>query len=268
MDDAQLTERVELIVEAEPRVPIDATREAHRCTIEAMWAEGPGYGGLRVSASPEIVSGYTTPGQYVTLGTDEVAPRFLVIANGPDRAADDGVLEFLVDRETTLGRALEPLEAGDALSMSVPEGPGFPVEDARDRHALCFVTGAGIASIRPAVQHWLDRPDAAPTELTIYYGESSPDDFAYEEELYQWTQRTVRVFRCWETLDDEERDDGFRYVQQAFEVDDPDLHDAVVFIAGAPPMKRIVADLLLRRGVPFDKIATNVGTRSPASDPA
>ena len=255
MDERDLAQRVDTIVEATPTIPLETDRTVHSATIDAMWDEGASYLGLRLAVPEPLAETFTAPGQYVTLRLDDLEPRFLVIANGPSRA--NGAWEFLVDEATDLGQAIAGLKPGDSVSVSRAEGPGYPMQRAKGADVHCFVTGSGVASIRPAMHLWEDRPELAPRSVTIYYGESASHDFAFDREFDEWKGAGATIYLCAADLAD--ADDGHRYVQHAFEAHDPDLDDVVVFLSGAPVMKRAVADLLLRRGVPIQAIATNMG---------
>lgn len=245
----------EELIEATPGRPIDAPRTRRTFPVEEVWEEGERYLGLRVPVGEEYQKAYRRPGQYVTLSPEQLDPRFLVIANAPESASDGG-WEFLVDRETELGRSIDPLERGASLEISPPEGPGYPVDEVDGMDVLCFVTGSGIASIRPVLEYWGTRDELAPETVALYYGESDHRDFAYREKLSEWADDGVRTFLCDAGTGEETSE--FQYVQHAFREDDPDLERSVVFIAGAPVMKRPVVELLVERGIPIDRIVTNV----------
>jgi NAD(P)H-flavin reductase len=258
LDETDLAQRIDTLVEAAPPIPLETDRAVYPATIDAMWDEGAAYLGIRVRVPEPLRPSFTSPGQYVTVQLDDLEPRFLVIANGPTRS-DEG-WEFLVDQTTELGQAVAALKPGDSISISGAEGPGYPMGQAAGADVLCFVTGSGVASIRPAMHLWEDRPEEAPGSVTIYYGESASPDFAFQREFDAWRDAGATVYRCAADLAD--AGDGHRYVQHAFEAHDPDLRDVVVFLSGAPVMKRAVADRLLRRGVPLQSIATNMGDNS------
>lgn len=245
----------EQLIEGRPDRPLEAPRARQSCVIEEVWQESRAYIGLRVTIDEAFADSYERPGQYVTLSPNHVEPRFLVIASGPGEASADG-WEFLVDRHTSLGQSIDPLQTGALLEISAPEGPGYPVDSVAGRPLLCFATGSGIASIRPAIQYWQAHPDEAPSEIAIYYGESGPDDFAFTGQMADWQDRGIRLYRCDSSIDPDR--EGYRYVQHAFEADDPDLTDAAVFMSGASVMKRMVIEHLLERGFPLESIVTNI----------
>lgn len=256
MSDNTLPLDADELIDGEPAMPPGANRARETCAIEEFWQEGERYFGLRCAVGDDCRAQYATPGQYVTLSPGNIDPRFLVIANAPRISSDRG-WEFLIDSETELGESLAQMTSGSTLEISPPEGSGYPVDDVRGRPVICFATGSGVASIRPAIQYWGDHAELAPSQVTLYYGESRPADFAYAGETGGWNSLGVRTFHCDGSLDPDP-DEGFRYVQHAFEADDPDLQDAVVFLAGAPIMKRAVIELLHERGFPLDRVYTNV----------
>lgn len=250
-----LPERAESLVEGDPDIPLDAPRPRRSFPIRELWRDGRRYVGLRLETDDDYEEAYRRPGQYVTLAPEQIDPRFLVVSNSPEQVRDEG-FEFLVDRDTELGRSIDPLEPGTTIEVSPPEGTGFPVDSVSGRDVLCFVTGSGIASIRPALQYWRDRPNSAPASVAVYYGETHPEDEAYTEEVDEWHRWGVDLFQCHESVG--EGDEGFQYVQHAFDSHAPSLDDVAVFVSGAPVMKRIVVERLYRDGVPLDQFATNV----------
>lgn len=238
-----------------PDKPPEAERERRSFDVERVWAEGARYRGLRVQVDdPEFLESHRYPGQYTTFQYGALDPRFLVIANAP--GADEGHWEFLVDLDSDLGEAIAPLRAGHHVRLSRAEGAGYPADEFDGGSVLIFTTGAGVASVRPVLQHWRLRSDRAPANLAIYYGESEPEDFAYLKEFADWRACGAHLFQAIENLPEPE--EGYRYVQHAFEAHDPDLADAQIFVSGAPVMMELIIDRLLRLGVTPDQIHLNV----------
>ncbi|MFB6351090.1 MAG: hypothetical protein ABEN55_01360 [Bradymonadaceae bacterium] len=255
MEDDVLPPPAQKLVDGVPDIPLDSPRDRRTCVIEDFWKEGRRYIGLRVAVDESYREAYRVPGQYVTLSPEHLDPRFLVIANAPGPVSATE-WEFLVDRQTNLGGSIEPLSPGSTLAISAPEGPGWPLDEAAGRPVVCFVTGSGIASIRPLLQHWKHHVDLAPSQTTLYYGESRARDFAYTDETAEWNNHGVRTFHCNGATGETEED--FQYVQHAFEADVPELDDAFVLLAGAPVMKRAVLERLLDQNFPIDRVFTNI----------
>lgn len=241
------------LAHALPERPPEEKRRRKRFEVQRVWSEGARYLSLEVDVDePEFVASHTRPAQYATFQYGGVDPRFLVIASGPDETG----WQFLIDRQTDLGAVAEAIEPGHHVLVSPAEGSGFPTEAVVGSSVLIFTTGAGIASVHPLLQYWEAHPDLTPAALAIYYGESEREDFAYRDQFEQWRARGARLFQAVENLAHPEQ--GFRYVQHAFEEDEPDLDQTHVFISGAPVMMELIIAKLLRLGVPPEFLHINV----------
>jgi ferredoxin-NADP reductase len=238
------------LVAAEPSVPAAEPRLMRECEVVERWEESPRYLGVHVRVPSEFRQAHQRPGQYVTLSPGTQKPRFLVIASPHDRSEE--TWEFLVDRDTEVGRCLESLDDGDSLSVSPPEGAGFPVEEIGEGPLYCFTTGSGIASVNPVVEWMVRRPSDQPADMVLYHGEYAHDDHPYREREKRWSEGGVRLVRCDETKA------PIRYVQQAFLSDDRSLEGSRIFLAGAPVMKKAVLEMLDERDFPIDRVHTNV----------
>lgn len=257
-------QRWEQLVAAEPSVPPDEPREMRACEVVDRWEESPRYLGVRARVPEELADAHQRPGQYVTLDPGTREPRFLVIASAPQRStSSDGALEstvgddrahweFLVDRSTELGHSLESTPSGHQLDVSAPEGSGYPTEPLEGRPLYCFTTGSGIASIHPVAECYRRELMPRPSRMAIYHGEFSADDHPYRDRSDEWGEVGIRVVRC------DESTAPARYVQQAFQADAPPLDGAVVFLSGAPVMKRAVLEMLESKDVPLDNVYTNI----------
>ncbi|QDG51772.1 hypothetical protein FIV42_13750 [Persicimonas caeni] len=238
-----------------PAQPPEADRVRRRFVVDRIWAEGQRYRALRVHVDDaEFLASHTRPGQYLTFQCGSEDPRFLVIANAP--GADEEHWEFLIDLDSDLGETIEQLREGHHVCLSPAEGAGYPADDLAGASVLIFTTGAGVASVRPVLQYWRLDPDRAPANVAVYYGESERDDFAYVQEFADWRAHGARVFQAIENLPEPE--EGYRYVQHAFDAHDPELEDALVFVSGAPVMMELVIGKLLRLGVAPEHIHLNV----------
>ena len=233
-----------------PERAATATRERHRVPILDLHAEGKRYWSVRVQAPAAFDA--PRPGQYITLGLHDVEPRYLVVA----RAAS-GAWEFLIDRASTLGRSLEHHVAGAHAILSAPEGPGWDLEAlAGAPTVLAFATGSGTATLMPALDHLAAHAPERLASVVVYQGESDADAFAFTPALEALIARGLTLRRTFSNRPD--GDTGPRFVQHALDADARDLDGAVALLAGAPVMIRHVCAHLMRAGVPFDDIHTNM----------
>lgn len=238
-----------------PEQPPEAERVRQKFSVDRVWSEGERYRALRVQIdNAQFLASHTRPGQYVTFQCGSLEPRFLVLANAP--GVDGDHWEFLVDLDSDLGESILNLREGHHVRLSPAEGTGYPTDKLEAGSVLIFTTGAGVASVRPVLQHWRLHPERAPTNLAVYYGESDRDDFAYVQEFADWRAHGAHIFQAIENLPEPE--EGFRYVQHAFEAHDPQLEGAQVFVSGAPVMMELVIAKLLRLGVSPEHVHVNV----------
>ncbi|MBA2664386.1 MAG: hypothetical protein H0U74_19005 [Bradymonadaceae bacterium] len=249
----EIGEQVERIGAAAPFHGASTERARQPFALERTWREGARYVGLRIRVDDVYAAAYQRPGQYTTLQVGEQAARFFAIASAP--GAGTG-WEFLVDAESEAGLLFDALADKTPIAVSMPEGRGFPVEQAVARPVLLFTTGSGVATMRACLDYWERNPQLRPSAAALYYGEASGADFAFCEDLERWRAWGVRVFLAQGQCEDPTT--GYRYVQQAFEADRPLLEDAFVFLSGASVMLRAVAEKLLLLGVSPQQLFTNV----------
>ncbi len=233
-----------------PELQATAERARVRAPILDVSLDGPRYWSLRVGR-PEGFEA-PAPGQYTTLGLLGVAPRYLVVAH-----ADADSWSFLIDRDSTLGRALGAHASGDLALLSGPEGPGWDLDAlTRPSRVIAFATGSGVATLMPALDLLATRHPERLSDVSLYYGETEPGDFAYAGTLDALATRGLTLRRTWSNRD--AADPGPRFVQHALDTDAHDLRGATALLAGAPVMIQHVCAHLLRLGVPLDRIHTNM----------
>ncbi len=254
--DPEIAEHIERVAAAMPECGIDCERERFPAEIVQITPAGPRYIQLTIRVSDTLFAKYRRPGQYVTLSTDALKPRFFVIASAPHDVLNTDELEFLLDADSEAGQTIANLPVGAQILVSEPEGTGYPADQVVGKHVLLFTTGSGIATMRGALNYWAAHPANRPLSIALYYGESTRADFAFLEEIEEWRRHGVRIY-----LTEDLRaagEVGYRYVQDAFDDDRPALDDTVVFLSGAGIMMRIVSEKLLRLGLEPEHLYTNI----------
>lgn len=253
--DQEIARHVEHIATAMPECDIHCQRERTPAELVQLTPVGPRYIQLQIKVSKALAASHTRPGQYVTLSTDVLEPRFFVLTNAPDPQSDRW--EFLLDATSEAGQTFQQLAGGSQISVTPPEGSGFPADQVAGKQVLLFTTGSGIATMRGVLDYWDTHPAHRPASIHLYYGESASADFAYVEEMGRWKDEGVQIY-----LTEEQRDMAepgqHRYVQDAFDEAPPELHNTVVFLSGAGIMMRIVSEKLLRLGLEAEHLYTNV----------
>jgi ferredoxin-NADP reductase len=103
------------------------------------------------------------------------------IANAPEDARRDGVLELLVgvDEAGRAGPHL-PLHSGAVVEVEGPIGRFTFPERPAERRFVFIAGGTGIAPLRSMLRHALCVPGR---ELGLLYSARTPEEFAFEDEL-------------------------------------------------------------------------------------
>lgn len=239
-----------------PSLPPEAFRERSSFPILRIWEEGRENFGLELEVSEEFDQAYRSPGQYVTLRLPGMKARFFVIAARPER----GRWEFLIDRDGGFGQALEGLKVGDLIEISLPEGPGFSLEEAVGKKALLFSTGSGVATVRSLLEAWLRRESSKrPEKIVLYHGEEAPGVGTYEALFAKWRREGVVIHRAFASgAEEEEGEVVSGFVQEAFQAHPEELEEVFVYLSGAAVMIDAVTELLTSRGLREERLKTNL----------
>jgi propane monooxygenase reductase subunit len=208
-------------------------------------------------------------GQYVDVfipGTRE--HRSFSMAAPPSRADH---LEFLIKvyPDGRFSQLLEhKLRVGDRLAVKGPYGM-FTLREDRDARLVFLGGGAGMAPILCLLRFMAERGIARPA--VYYYGARTRRDLCYLDELRGLEER-LPGFRFVPALSEptaQERWDGeVGFVTDVADRCEGDLSEVDAYVCGPPPMVEAAIPMLLRHGVPenriyFDKFTT---TGSPADE--
>ncbi|MDQ3266170.1 MAG: NAD-binding oxidoreductase [Myxococcota bacterium] len=206
---------------------------------------------LDVKGTP-LEGAHQRPGQFVRLTLEGKGEGFFAIASSP--GADPHRLELLVKAGTPLTEALVSLRPGELVLASKVEGVGFPVERAEGGDVLLFATGSGISPLRSLVGVLL-RHRGRFGRLSLFFGVRTPDGFAYTADLELWRRAGMEVVQTVSQPGDSGWEGLTGYVQE--HVPTADLSGAAAFLCGQAEMVHGVTDVLIRRGLPRDRIFLN-----------
>jgi propane monooxygenase reductase subunit len=197
-------------------------------------------------------------GQYVDIGipgTEE--HRSFSMANIP---SEDGRLEFMIKLYPG-GRfsgllSDGSLQVGDELDVTGPYGV-FTLRET-DRPLLFIGGGAGMAPIlsllRSMAELGIERP------AVYYYGAREEEDLFHLDEL-QALADALPNFRFVPALSDADWEGETGLITDVVDRSEPDLGEVDAYLCGPPPMVDAATELLVRRGLPeerihFDKFTT------------
>jgi NAD(P)H-flavin reductase len=202
----------------------------------------------------EVWSAHREPGQYVELAVGDMRPWHGTIANRPGRETFD----FLVKDVGERSHIISGLEPGDDIGLSVPKGPGFPLNANRKCDILIACCGVAICAMRSVVEEiLLARNDWG--RVHLFYGERTADRFALMEEQELWRENRIEIF-----LSASRPAEGtywrghVGYVQDHLHEVRPDLKNAVAFLAGKDAMVSDFTAALTFMGMLPSRIFLNI----------
>ena len=196
-------------------------------------------------------------GQYVRFRLDDGDSRCFSVANLP--AQDQGQCVFHI-RQVSGGLfsegILAALQVGDVLTLEGPVGAcTWQHED--ERPVVLFATGTGYAGIKPMLLTALDR-DA---EVTLYWGNSAPEEF-YDTEFLEQASRAHPRFKWHRVLSADAR------VQQVAQAQPHNWSDSQIYACGNSAMINQVRETCLASGVQAHRFVAEAFVPSGALAPA
>jgi len=223
--------------------------EAHLSTRRP---EGEGLSHLEVDVTgTPLVGSHLKAGQYVKLHMDGKGEAYYALASAPHRAGTR--FELLVKAGSALADALSQVAPGTRVRLSLPQGKGFPVEEARGKNVLLVATGSGISPIRSVIE--LIRTErTAFKDVALYFGARTPRAFAYADRLAAWEKDGIRVVRVVSQPGDSGWSGLTGYVQTHL---GPQPQDTVAFVCGQKGMVQAVTESLVAHGVVREQIHLN-----------
>jgi NAD(P)H-flavin reductase len=99
-----------------------------------------------------------------------------------------GALTHTIRAVGAVTRALCALEAGAVVGVRGPFGSEWPLADAAGGDLVVVAGGIGLAPLRPAIRHALERREDY-GRLSVLVGARTPDDLLYVGELERWRAR-------------------------------------------------------------------------------
>jgi sulfhydrogenase subunit gamma (sulfur reductase) len=225
----------------------------HEATVLGSHSETNELTSLTLSVgSAEFTRAARLPGQYVKIRLPDKGDAAFAIASAPQN--DSSVLELLVKTGSELSDALVALPSGATVFVTLPAGPGFPLEKAFGKNVLLFATGSGISAIR-AVIEGIRLNRSAFGDVTLYFGARSPSSFAYADELATWESSDIRVIRTVSQMGHSGWEGLTGHVQA--HLDETPTQNAVAFLCGQPEMVAAVSDALVKNGLKRSDIYLN-----------
>jgi NAD(P)H-flavin reductase len=192
------------------------------------------------------------PGQVGVLGVGAEPPAYFAFASAPD----DRELEILVKRTIGASVALFDMKEGDQIELLDVAGHGFDLDQLHGRDLVLVAMGTGVAPLRSALRHVLQRKDEF-GKLVVLYGARTPDDFCYRDETDGWEDAGVELRQVISRPGDHDWSGPTGYVQSLLDHVLPDLKSPVALVCGSREMIAQTRDRLQQMGFAADAILTN-----------
>ena len=192
------------------------------------------------------------PGQVAMLRVGEEEPAYFAFASGPR----DDELEILVKRTIGASVALFDLKEGERVDLLSVVGHGFDLDLQRGRDLVFVAMGTGVAPLRSALRHVLNRKEDF-GQLVVLYGARTPDDFCYRDETQSWEDAGVELRQVISRPDGHDWSGPTGYVQTLLDHVLPDLNSPVALVCGSREMIAQTRDRLQQMGFAPEAILTN-----------
>src|SRR5262245_29198950 len=192
------------------------------------------------------------PGQVAVLQVANEDPAYFAFASAPD----DRELEILVKRTIGASVALFEMRPGARIELLDVAGHGFDLEQQRSRDLVFVAMGTGVAPLRSALRHVLNRKTDF-GQLVVLYGARTPDDFCYRDETETWEDRGVELRQVISRPDGHDWSGPTGYVQSLLDHVLPDLNSPVALVCGSREMITQTRERLQKMGFAPESILTN-----------
>ena len=229
-------------------------QQTRQLIITRVRAEGPNIRsfGLMPADAGDAHGVAFVPGQVAMLSVGEEEPAYFAFASAPG----DNDLEILVKRTIGASIALFDMKAGERVNLVSVVGHGFDLERQRGRDLVFVAMGTGVAPLRSALRHVLNRKEEF-GQLVVLYGARTPDDFCYRDETQSWEDAGVELRQVISRPDGHDWSGPTGYVQTLLDHVLADLNSPVALICGSQEMIMQTRDRLQQMGFAPDAILTN-----------
>jgi NAD(P)H-flavin reductase len=192
------------------------------------------------------------PGQVAVLQVAGEEPAYFAFAGAPG----DPELEVLVKHKVGASTRIYEMREGERIELLNVAGHGFDLEEQKGKDLVFVAMGTGVAPLRSALRHVLDRQQEF-GQLVVLYGARTPDDFCFRNETESWEAAGVELRQVVSRPDGHDWSGPTGYVQSLLDHVLPDLQSPVALICGSLEMMGQTRDRLQQMGFAPKGILTN-----------
>lgn len=201
------------------------------------------------------------PGQFVMLEIPGIGEAPFSISSSPLR---HGNLELCIRAVGNLTNFLDRVRRGCSVGISGPFGTHFPVENMHDQDILLIAGGLGIVPLRSPLWEVLDNRNRYGT-VDLIYGAKRPVELLFTYQYEEWRQFDINL----QITVDQGDKDWHGSVGLITEILKERLNrdgDALAaktcaIVCGPPVMFHFVCDMLIKAGIPMQKIFVSLERR-------
>lgn len=192
------------------------------------------------------------PGQVAVLEVAGEAPAYFAFASAPE----DPELEVLVKQKMGASNIIFNMLPGSRINLLEVACHGFALDEQRGRDLVFVAMGTGVAPLRSALRHVLQRKDEF-GKFVVLYGARTPDDFCFRDETDRWKEAGVELRQVISKPDGHDWSGPTGYVQSLLDHVLPDLNSPVALICGSAEMIEQTRGRLGQMGFAPNEILTN-----------
>jgi NAD(P)H-flavin reductase len=126
-----------------------------------------------------------SPGQFNMLYVFGVGEVPISISSDP---GEPMTLKHTTRAVGTVTKVMRKLKKGHFIGVRGPFGSHWPVEEAQGKDIVIVAGGIGLAPLRPALYHVLQKRDRF-GKVVLLYGTRSPEDLLFRKEIEKWRSR-------------------------------------------------------------------------------
>jgi NAD(P)H-flavin reductase len=197
------------------------------------------------------------PGQFAMLTSYGVGEVPISLA-GP--GPDGGTARRLVHTLRAVGavtRALHDTQPGQVVGVRGPFGAGWDVASAAGRDLVIVAGGIGLAPLRPVVLAALAEPSRY-GRVVVLVGARTPADLLYPDEMSTWNRSDGVSVAVTVDRPNSAWSGPVGVVTMLIEGADFDPDNSVAFVCGPEVMMRFVAQALVGRGMPAERVRVSL----------
>jgi len=198
-------------------------------------------------------------GQFVMLELPGIGEAPFSISSSPLRRGD---LELCIRAVGNLTGFLDRVGRGTRVGISGPYGSSFPVEEMAGGDVIFVAGGLGIVPLRSPLGVVLENRSRY-GRLDLVYGAKTPAELLFTYQYQEWRQFDVNLGIIVDQPDPQWQGPAGRITSLLAEhlAGRSLKHQSYAVVCGPPVMFRFVCDLLIKAGMPMQRIFVSLERR-------